>query len=119
MTTRGPADFTVAGMPGSDVLLDGVGAVVDPDAAGRLGPEDVGDGLVEGSAEAVVCAARACLLMVIAATSRDRERENDQQPGMPNSHSGQYYTGFDNVVSTLASSVRRAAPIDSGRSPWR
>src|SRR4029453_4366933 len=48
-----------------------------------------------------------CLLVVIAATSRDRERKNDQQPGLPNSHSGQYYTGFDNVVSTLASSVRR------------
>ena len=60
-----------------------------------------------------------CLVVVIAATSRDRERKNDQQPGLPNSHSGQYYTGFDNVVSTLASSVRRVAPIDSGRSPWR
>src|SRR4029450_2270427 len=53
MTTRGPADLMVPGMPGSDVLLDGVGAVVDPEAAGRLGPEDVGDGLIEGSTEAV------------------------------------------------------------------
>src|SRR5512132_1399191 len=64
MTTRGPADLMVAGIPGSDVLLDGVGAVVDPEAAGRLGPEDVGDGLIEGSTEAVVGAARSWSLLL-------------------------------------------------------